>query len=168
MTYQSSDNLIIPAPERPSMIAGYGISAETDGLLEWSWLAERFADARNYWVASSRSNGGPHVMPVWGVWVADRLVFATDADSVKGRNLTSDPRVVVHTGSGDEMALIEGRAEPIPLGALAAADSAYLAKYGMTMTAAGDPLILRIQPVKALAWREKDFPISATRWRFPT
>src|ERR1700689_4220455 len=48
--------------------------------------------------ATTMRDGSPHVMPVWFVLEGDVLVFNTHADTVKGRNLTRDPRasILVH------------------------------------------------------------------------
>lgn len=46
-------------------------------------------------VATVRSNGFPHVAPVWFVLDDDELVFTTFKMSVKGRNLLREPHVMV-------------------------------------------------------------------------
>jgi len=43
-------------------------------------------------LATTRADGSPHVAPVWFVLDGDDPVFMTAADTVKGRNLTRDPR----------------------------------------------------------------------------
>jgi hypothetical protein len=42
--------------------------------LHWVQVRQRFAEARNRWVHTSGSWGGPHAVPVWGVVLA--LVLA--------------------------------------------------------------------------------------------
>ena len=46
-------------------------------------------------VATVRSNGYPHVAPVWFVLDGDELVFTTWKMSVKGKNLLRDPHLVI-------------------------------------------------------------------------
>jgi PPOX class probable F420-dependent enzyme len=46
-------------------------------------------------IATVSPNGAPHVMPVWFVMDGEQLVFTTNAESVKGRNLRRNPRVAV-------------------------------------------------------------------------
>lgn len=43
-------------------------------------------------LATVRSDGGPHVAPLWFALDGDDVVFQTATASVKGRNLTRDPR----------------------------------------------------------------------------
>jgi pyridoxine/pyridoxamine 5'-phosphate oxidase len=107
-------------------------------------------------------------MPVWGVWLDDAFHFATDRASRKARNLAANPAVVVHLESGDDVVLLEGRARPVTDPArLAAFDAAYQAKYGVRMAdVPGDVSVWVVTPRVAFGWHERDFPGTATRWRF--
>jgi PPOX class probable F420-dependent enzyme len=54
------------------------------------------AGGRTAKVATTRADGGPHVVPVWFVVEDDgAIVFTCAAASVKGRNLARDPRAAV-------------------------------------------------------------------------
>lgn len=46
-------------------------------------------------LATVRTDGSPHVAPVWFLMDGDELVFNTGADTVKGRNLARDGRVAL-------------------------------------------------------------------------
>jgi PPOX class probable F420-dependent enzyme len=46
-------------------------------------------------VATTMSDGHPHVMPVWFVLDGDAIVFTTPGESVKGRALRRDPRIAL-------------------------------------------------------------------------
>ena len=48
-------------------------------------------------VATVRPNGSPHVAPVWFVLDGNELVFTTNKNSVKEKNLLRDPHVMVST-----------------------------------------------------------------------
>ena len=50
----------------------------------------------------------------------------------------------------------------------AAIDAAYIAKYGLDPELEEDEgtLLYRLVPRKVMAWREKDYPSSATCWLF--
>ncbi len=63
------------AEGKPPLMPGYGISDANSGkgLLEWSWATERLMKAHNYWLATTRPDGRPHCMPVWGIWLEDGL-----------------------------------------------------------------------------------------------
>ena len=68
-----------PTASRPYM-PGYGLLDATlgTGLLPWSWAVERLTRSHDYWVATVRPDGRPHVMPVWGIWMDDALWFSLD------------------------------------------------------------------------------------------
>ena len=53
------------------------------------------AGARTAALATVRSDGRPHVAPIWFQTDGDDLIFTTWHDSVKGRNLRRDPRATV-------------------------------------------------------------------------
>lgn len=154
---------------RPDMPVGYGIApAEAGRLLPWEWVMERLSAARNFWICSTRPNGRPHVAPVWGVWLDSALYFGTDPQSTKAKNLAANPAVTAHLESGDEVVIIEGRAEAVSLSPELAArlDEIYLAKYQMKLSEAGEgAAILVVRPKVLLAWLETDFPNTATRWQ---
>jgi PPOX class probable F420-dependent enzyme len=154
----------------------YGIAQDEEGQLPWSWAEEQLAASRNYWICTTRPDGRPHAMPVWGVWVDGAVYFSTGRQTVKARNLAANPALTVHLESGDECVVLEGRAEVVSdAAALGPADAAYAAKYQDAQT--GEPYhliqpepsdspIFRVRPAVAFGWHERDFPQSATRWRF--
>ena len=124
--------------------------------------------ARNYWVCTTRPDGRPHAMPVWGLWLAGGVAFSTDPASRKGRNLAAQPYAVVHLESGDDVVVTEGavRALDDPELLRRFADD-YERKYAFRPEpgAEGQACYL-LQPSVVLAWREVDFPTTATKWAF--
>jgi pyridoxamine 5'-phosphate oxidase-like protein len=91
----------------------YGITHAAEGMLPWSFASERLERSHNYWICTTRPDGRPHAMPVWGVWVEGALYFSTAPSSVKARNLGRNPALVVHLESGDECVILEGVAEQV-------------------------------------------------------
>jgi PPOX class probable F420-dependent enzyme len=158
-----------PQPTRPSIVPGYGISTAAEGLLDWAWVSERLERSRSYWICTVRADGRPHAMPVWGVWVDERVHFGSDPASVKARNLTRDPRVVVHLESGDECVVLEGVAEPFVEPAqdlFQRVADAYETKYGgFRPEYPTGPGWFSVRHETALAWLESDYPNTATRFR---
>ncbi len=59
------------------------------------WRAFLVEGQRTAKLSTVRSDGRPHVAPVWFVLDGDDLVFTTTLSSVKGKNLSRDPRVMV-------------------------------------------------------------------------
>jgi hypothetical protein len=147
------------------MPGGYGIATGGDGQLPWSWVAEQCTAARNYWICTTRPDGRPHAMPVWGLWLEGGIVFSTDPVSLKARNFIARPDVVVHLESGDDVVIVEGRMEPMDVALLPAFLDAYEAKYQHRPTEDQTEGVYQLQADRVLAWREQDFPTSATRFR---
>ena len=158
-----------PRSSRPRMPASYGVDPTADqGTLPWSYVRDWMTNSRNYWVATTRPDGRPHVVPVWGVWHDEAFYFSTDPNSRKGRNLAANPELVVHLESGDEVVVFEGTAEEVTDPAVFARfANAYQAKY-QVRPEAGDAVqgFYRLRPKVVFAWREEDFTSSATRWTF--
>ena len=147
------------------MPPGYGVGDPQYGFqpIQWTWVVQRVTAARNYWIAVTRADGGPHITPVWGLWHNDAFHFFTDPDSLKARNICRDPRAVVHLESGGEVVIMEGMLESAT--ATSELVSAYESKYGISL---GDSPkgLYQLKLAKVLAWLESDFPKTATRWRF--
>jgi hypothetical protein len=166
---QQSGGQAEPKRGRPNM-PHYGISKRSEGLLAWSWVEEQMGKSRNYWICSTRPVGRPHAVPVWGVWLEGNLYFGSDRQARKARNLAANPEVVVHLESGDDTVIFEGTVEEVtdkPI--LARMASATAAKYPPFTPDPEPPpgqITYVLRPRVAFAWREKDFPTSATRWVF--
>ena len=152
-----------PKAERPSMGKGYGISKDSAGMLTWKFVRDRMLKAHNYWVATARPDVRAHVMPVWGLWFDEAFCFGTDPNSVKGRNLAKNPHAVVHLESGDEVVILEGTVDMVKT---PAAVKRFANEYNVKYKVRPEAGFYRLKPKVALAWREKDFPKSATRWKF--
>jgi hypothetical protein len=144
--------------------------------LTWDEIAERFATAQNWWVASS-GPAGPHSVPVWGVVVDGVLHFYGEPGAVRSRNLAADPRLVVHLESGSSVLLVHGTAViGPPAGEDVAVSAAYAVKYtdpsdlDYLPDAAGmaAALLFTVVPTRAIAWTlgEPD-GIVPRRWSVP-
>ena len=152
---------------RPQVPALYGLQGDT--YLPWSFAEEKLTSAKNYWICTARADGRPHSIPVSGFWLDGAFCFGTARDSQKGKNLTRNPAISVHLESGDEVVILEGHVEEIDLAdknEVKRLDDASKAKYKMPLMILPASVCYRVRPLVVLAWREKDFPNSATRWQF--
>ncbi|MBI2321936.1 MAG: pyridoxamine 5'-phosphate oxidase family protein [Chloroflexi bacterium] len=158
-----------PRATRPRVPASYGVDSTTPvAAVPWAAVAEQLANARNYWVVTTRPDGRPHAAPVWGLWLDERLLFSTDRASQKARNLTARPALLAHLESGDDAVIVEGTAEEVSDRALLArfAD-AYEAKYGWRPDVGSEPgVVYALRPRVACTWSEGDFAGTGVRWVF--
>jgi hypothetical protein len=164
---------VTPQADRPQMPDGYGVPAGGEGMLPWSHASTLLETAINYWIGTTRPNGRPHSVPVWGVWLDDTFYFEGGPDTRRGRNIAANPAVVVHVERDDDIVIVEGDAEAIPSpDATFAARlvAAFGAKYGPKYNYTPDPAgwegggLYRVRPQVVLDWQH--FPGDATRWRF--
>jgi len=156
-----------PRAGRPN-IPGYGIVGEKEGrgLLPWSWAVERLTRGWNYWLVTTRPDGRPHLMPIWGLWWEGAFWFSTGEKTVKARNLAANPNCVVAPDRADEAAIVEGRAEWVPASeSLKPLWAAYKKKYDWDMNGTG---FFVVRPRLAFGFIEKGemFTQTATRWEF--
>jgi general stress protein 26 len=154
---------------RPAVPQTYGLKpvVDEDDLVSLQHVDERMRAARNYWIGSTRPDGRPHAMPVWGVWLDGAFYFSTDPLSRKGRNLAANPEVVVHLESGDDVVILEGAVEVEKDPALLKqADEAYFTKYAYRLVEdiQNPGLVYRLRPRTVYAWPESSFTQKATRW----
>ena len=151
---------------RRPYLRDYGIAAGDEGLMSWDWVVEQLTKSRNYWIGSTRPDGRPHAAPVWGVWSEGTLYFGSGEGTRKARNFAQQPEIVAHLESGDDVVILEGRVERTTDPALIArVDPLYAAKYP-PYDPTPSAFYFTLRPRVALAWLEKDFPNTATRWDF--
>ena len=158
-----------PRASRPD-IPGYGIKDANSGkgLLPWSWATERLASAHTYFIATTRPDGRPHVMPVWGIWLEGAFYFSSGRTSRKAQNLSANPRCVVSTEHNGESVILEGIAEETHDKTVRQrCDKTYSEKYHWDMEANDEPFFV-VRPCVAFGFIENDglFTSTATRWIF--
>jgi pyridoxine/pyridoxamine 5'-phosphate oxidase len=133
-------------------------------LLPFALVTKQLRDARGYWLATTRADGSPHAMPLWGVWQDGVFLFDTHPLSQKVKNLTNDPRAVVHLESSEEVVILEGGVEvdeDVDAETFARFRAAFETKYGRAPVGA-----FAFTPTVAYAWRNRDYRGSATRYEF--
>jgi pyridoxine/pyridoxamine 5'-phosphate oxidase len=157
---------------KPHMPADY-LSLHEGDFLPWRHAEERLEKSRSYWICTTRPDGRPHSMPVWGCWLDGALWFSTGTTTRKAKNLAHQPEVSIHLESGEDMVVFEGRAEEVDPKKF---DKAFIQrfdvmskkKYKMGFTIMPGSVFYKVRPRVALAWLEKKFPYHSTRWEFPT
>jgi hypothetical protein len=85
------------APERERSLIGEG-SATTS----WVVARERLANPehqRTCWLATTRPDGRPHLMPVIGFWIDGAMHVIAGEGTRKARNIAADGRCVIATTS---------------------------------------------------------------------
>ena len=146
----------------------------------WSEVAEVLSGSEMFWLSTVRRDGRPHVTPLPAIWHDRALHFCTGTEEQKTRNLESDPRCVLTTGtnqfhSGLDV-VVEGAAvlvtDEAKLRQLAAlwksrlgwdfelGDGAFRDADGRRV------LVFGVTPRKVLSFGKGE-PYSQTRYQFP-
>jgi hypothetical protein len=158
-------------PDLPVM----GFAPENPVLTPWSEAETGLIAAKTYWLSTTRPDGRPHVMPVWGVWLDNRFYFSTSETSRKGKNLAANPNCTISTARHTIDLVVEGTVALLTDEALAQTVAAlYGPKYEWPVTVRacgiygengdGGPLYV-VTPTVAFGFgATADF--TATRWRF--
>ncbi len=166
-----------PTVDRPQMPEGYGLPETTDGVLAWEQVEQRLVESKQYWMATTRPDGRPHVVPRWGAWLDGGLYYDGSPDTIHVRNLAANPACVLHLEDGWQSVIVEGHSVPADppgpeLGARIAAGIG--GKYAADGYEPGPDSwegpdaggLVRFTPTKAMAWF--DFPTDMTRFTFPS
>ena len=163
-----------PSRDRPAMPDGYGLPKTKRGLLRWDDVEQRLRTALHYWLATTRPDGTPHVVPRWGVWLDGRFWYDGAPTTRHARNLAANPACALHLESGIETVIVEGTAAPTrvedaDLGARLAEAFGKYHTHGYSPGAdswsgEGGGGLCVLTPRRALAWFS--FPKDCTRFTF--
>jgi F420H(2)-dependent biliverdin reductase len=74
-------------------------------------VEQRLRDEANVWMASVRPDGRAHMVPIWFVWVLGKFWICTGTDTVKMRNLRTNPSIALSLENGNAPVIAEGIVE---------------------------------------------------------
>ena len=128
----------------------------------------QFRDLPVVHLATTRSDGAPHVVPLWFVWREEAIYVSCRRDSATWRNVERDRRVALSFNVGTSWrelagAVVFGRAEPLvpEHPALRGVMSAWFEKYRLLLAGGGfrdyaqqveSPGLLRVRPLHLASW----------------
>jgi hypothetical protein len=146
---------------------GYGTAKQT---IPWEDVRARLERALHYWVATTRPDGRPHVVPRWGVWLDESWYYDGSPQTRHARNLVSNPAAVLHLEDGKDAVVLEGESHhvipPAELGERLAA--AFVKYHDLGYAPAADAWAVgglwRFKPAWGFAWSR--FPDDVTRFEF--
>jgi len=177
------------APERSSSLIG-----DESKKTSWDVVRERLANPeipRTSWLATTNSDGTPHLAPINAFWIDGALHIVASAESRKARDLAADGRCAIGMSSTRLPAIdlvVEGQAAPLTDEAEVKRIAAVLIENGWPLEVKGDKVygpnaptagpppytIIRVVPRKVLGlpgmfgmeqFEQDDLP-KPTRWDF--
>lgn len=113
----------------------------------------RLFSERNIWLATTRPNGKPHLVPIWFVWVRERFYICTADSSVKVKNIVANPRASVALEDGNQPIIAEGRAAMLPRPHPDDVVAEFKRKYDWDISTDGSyTALIEVTPEKWLKW----------------
>ncbi|MHA2338698.1 MAG: pyridoxamine 5'-phosphate oxidase family protein [Candidatus Hodarchaeales archaeon] len=148
--------------DRPH-IPDYGIEESDKGLLSWEFVRTELKNAKNYWLSTTKPNGDPHAIPIWGSWINDQFFFGGGPDTQNRKNLEKNPHIVIHSESGTKVVILEGVVGMLndDKKLVEEIQKDYKRKYNFDHP---EPFY-HVKINKVLAWDMNDYAGTPTRWR---
>ena len=127
---------------------------------------------RSIWLSTTRPDGRPHAAPVWYWWDDRSIFFITGKATQKAKNLAHQNWVVFQAGDGDDVIILQGRAELMTdMAEIEQITRHYMAKdvdpfsgAQATITTEGD-LVYQVKIQHIMAWEYASVQ-TRTDWRF--
>src|SRR5438132_13781523 len=98
----------------PTTELNEGFSEPGAAAQPWTVVAEMLSRSEMFWLSTVRRDGRPHVTPLPAIWLDRALHFCAGAHEQKAKNLESDPRCILTTGTNQLRsgldAVVEGTA----------------------------------------------------------
>jgi hypothetical protein len=106
------------------------------------------------WVATSRGDGRPHLVPVWYVWLQDKIYFATGTHTQKWLNLLSSQALALSLPDPNNVLIIEGEAHACDRQTTETVAEYFFNKYewDFRFDSSADWRLIEVLPHKMLAW----------------
>ncbi|HMG40676.1 MAG TPA: pyridoxamine 5'-phosphate oxidase family protein [Acidimicrobiales bacterium] len=167
------------ADNEPKVELHEGFSEPGAVARPWADVVDVLTTSEIFWLSTVRGDGRPHVTPLPAIWLDGTLYFCTGDAEQKSKNLGSEPRCILTTGtnrlrSGLDV-VVEGTAVAVTdepqLHALAALWKSKLDwDFGVEGDAFRDAdgrrgLVFGVTPTKVLSFGRE--PATQTRYRFP-
>jgi general stress protein 26 len=163
----------------PTVELNEGFSDPRATARPWSEVIDVLSKSEMFWLSTVRRDGRPHVTPLPAIWLDGTLHFCAGAGEQKAKNLESNPRCILTTGTNQLRSgldvVVEGSATRVTnnvrLQRLAALWKSKLDwDFEVGDGAFRDPegrqgLVFGVTPTKILSFGKGE-PYSQTRYRF--
>jgi hypothetical protein len=95
----------MPTAEKLVLPQGYG---QTTEALAWERVRAQLEQAKQYWLATNRGDGSPHVVPVDGLWVDDVWYYGGSPETIHVRMVRANPQVTMHLPDPWQVVVVQG------------------------------------------------------------
>jgi pyridoxine/pyridoxamine 5'-phosphate oxidase len=114
---------------------------------------QRLQEEKNIWLATVRTHGKPHLVPIWFVYFNNRICICIEPDSVKGRNLQKVSHASLALEDGSHPLICEGNVRHMPDEIPVEINDLFKQKYGWDISQETQyTQLIEIIPNKWLSW----------------
>lgn len=115
--------------------------------------SDRLEREANIWLATTRPDGRPHLVPIWFVWHDQEIYILTTLSTVKAKNLLANPRASVALENGSQPVIAECTARPVQAPYSGDLAAAFQRKYEWDITQDAEYNgLFALTPQKWLTW----------------
>ena len=115
--------------------------------------ASRLRDEPNIWLATTRADGRPHLIPIWFCFVNGRFYMCSSGQTVKVRNATARPHACVSLESGSKPLFAEGEVRVLRRPFPDAVKAEFVRKFDWDLDAEPEyDVVLEVIPTKWRGW----------------
>ncbi len=106
------------------------------------------------WMATVRGDGRPHLIPIWFVWLDDKIYIATGEETQKFANMRYNQNVALSLSDTGNVVLIEGEAHVSDRATVDVLAEYFYHKYewDFRYDETASWRLIEITPRKILAW----------------
>ncbi|MCA9935379.1 MAG: pyridoxamine 5'-phosphate oxidase family protein [Ardenticatenaceae bacterium] len=120
----------------------------------WRAVEARLGREPTIWVATVRYDGRPHLVPVWFIWLQEKIYISTGAETQKFLNLTVNGYVSLALPDTAQVIVIEGEAAVADWQTVDTVADYFYHKYewDFRYDDSADWRLIEITPKKILSW----------------
>ena len=123
----------------------------------WRALEARLGRQKEIWMATVRSDGRPHLVPLWFIWLEEKIWICTGKETQKFTNLRGNQSVALALPDALNVIIIEGEAHVAPRNEVDRVADYFFNKYEWDFRYDNSAAwqLIEITPLKVLAWGDK-------------
>ena len=120
----------------------------------WRAIEARLSRASTIWLATVRGDGRPHLVPLWYVWIDNKLYVCTGRETQKFTNLVNNQNVALALTDSANVVVVEGEAHTAGQAVVDTLAEHFYHKYewDFRYDETADWRLIEITPYKIMAW----------------
>ncbi len=120
----------------------------------WRAIEARLSRESTIWLATVRADGRPHLVPLWYVWLDEKLYVCTGSRTQKYANMYNNQNVALALPDAANVVVIEGEAHTAGRALVDSLAEHFYHKYewDFRYDETADWRLIEITPFKIMAW----------------